>query len=106
MTALKCTCGPLIEVPLRQWRNYRDWEHYKSCPMSKESERAMQTMNKLVDGVEYLVHHNGDWSGEAVISWQAEGRRRSVTLPGELLRSCGRQRAIADCIAAIERVDT
>lgn len=64
----------------------------------------MHTMTKTVNGTEFHVSHNGDWSGDAIIMWQleGEGKTRSVVLPGALLRACGRSAAIADAISALE----
>ena len=53
----------------------------------------------------YTILHNGDWSGNAHVSWQDGIRRREVTLPGEILIACGRKQAFADAIAAIETIE-
>lgn len=64
----------------------------------------MHTLIRTVDGVEYRVHHNGDWSGEAiVIQKHVNGEHSELTLPGELLRACGREAALEDAVCAIEK---
>jgi hypothetical protein len=70
----------------------------------------METLETTIDGVRYFVHHNTDWSGEAIITRVDAGAGLAgvmelvVKLPGELLRACGRDRAFRDVIAAVEQM--
>jgi hypothetical protein len=65
----------------------------------------MHTLTKIVDGVEYRVHHNGDWSGEAIVVVPGPvGGRIEFKLPGMLLRACGREAALQEAVAAIEEI--
>lgn len=57
---------------------------------------------------EYIVIHNGDWSGEAEI--HCEGMYQGGTmllakLPGRLLRSIGRRATIDELIGVLEQLD-
>lgn len=41
------------------------------------------------------VFHHGDWSGEAIVTWQADGQEpKEVNLPGLLLRDLSREAAV------------
>ena len=71
----------------------------------KKREPGMHHMSKTVDGIEYHVNYNGDWSGPAHVTWVEHGETRELELPGELLRACGRASAFSDVIAAIEDLD-
>jgi hypothetical protein len=65
----------------------------------------MHTFEKVVDGVTYFVHHNSDWSGEALIVRAGElGGKVEYKLPGELLRACGRAAALEDAAKAIAEI--
>lgn len=63
----------------------------------------MHTSTIEVDGITYRVHHNSDWSGEAIVAWRDKsGAQRTVELPGRVLAACGRRatvHAILDRIA-------
>lgn len=42
--------------------------------------------SNAIEGVSDLrVHHNGDWSGNATVTWLQEGKRCEVELPGKVL---------------------
>ncbi len=60
----------------------------------------MHTLRKEVDGEVYYVHHNGDWSGEAIIVKESQGE--IARLPGKLLLACGTFGVCDDIIAMIE----
>jgi hypothetical protein len=66
-------------------------------------------MKKTVDGVEYTIVHNGDWSGTAHVHWteKEEGLDvvREVELPGELLIACARTEILAGMMRALEALD-
>jgi hypothetical protein len=65
----------------------------------------MDHTSKTIDGIEYHVNHNSDWSGTAIILWEEKGQRHECELPGALLRACGRDRAFRDAIAALEQLE-
>ncbi len=66
----------------------------------------MHHLSKTIDGIEYHVNHNGDWSGRAHIHWRdSENELHELELPGELLQACGRTSAFAEVIAAVEQMD-
>ncbi len=66
----------------------------------------MHTLTKTIGGVEYHVHHNGDWSGAAeIVVVEPHRPRVTIELPGELLRACGREGAFRDVIAAVEQME-
>lgn len=66
----------------------------------------MHTLVKVINGIEYRVHHNGDWSGDATVVYtDRAGGTVEVTMPGELLKACGRDRAFRDVIGAIELME-
>jgi len=52
----------------------------------------------------YCINHNADWSGDAHIHPVRRPEER-VTLPGYILRACGRRAAFHDAIAALENLE-
>jgi hypothetical protein len=62
----------------------------------------MHHTSKVVDGIEYNVNHNADWSGPAYVLWEEHGEVRQLELPGEVLRACGRAAAFSEVISAVE----
>jgi hypothetical protein len=61
----------------------------------------MHTLYKQVDGIEYRVHHNSDWSGQAYVRWVENGEGQEVELPGDVLRACGRTAMLGEVAIAI-----
>jgi hypothetical protein len=65
----------------------------------------MHSFTKIVDGIRYHVHHNGDWSDETIIAYSDRDGQHEVRLPGGLLIACGRQAAFNEVIAAVEQME-
>jgi hypothetical protein len=51
-----------------------------------------------VGAIDYRIHHNGDWSGEVIVTWQdgreSATRNLEVKLPGELFKAVGKDIAL------------
>lgn len=62
------------------------------------------TSHFSVEGVDYTVIHNGDWSGVATISRRSpDGKSNLLTeVPGKLLIAVGRQAALEEVISEVE----
>lgn len=62
-----------------------------------------------IDGVDFTVLHNGDWSGEAQI-WKTDGEDRAIgdqpvaVLPGRLLVAISRRAVIHEMVSALEEM--
>lgn len=41
------------------------------------------------DDGDVRIHHNGDWSGDAILQWTAEGKTGQVCIPGWVARALG-----------------
>ncbi len=65
----------------------------------------MHTKRVKIDGVEYNIHHNGDWSSEAIARWTDAARQgHEVRLPAKLLVACGRNAMLDIAIATLEEL--
>ncbi len=66
----------------------------------------MHTSKFTVNGIEYTIHHNGDWSGQITISWSGwgplEGEKLETQVPGELVLAIGRMAATEQIISMLE----
>jgi hypothetical protein len=62
------------------------------------------TSHFTVEGVDYTVIHNGDWSGMATISRRSpDGKSNILTeIPGRLLIAIGRQATLEEVVATVE----
>lgn len=58
----------------------------------------MHTMEITIDGTEYAVHHNGDWSG----SVDLVGGGLSVSIPAKLFLAIGRNAVLQEVIGRVE----
>jgi len=56
----------------------------------------MHTSRFKYDGKEALVHHNADWSGEAIVSYETVGHgvRLEFRCPASLLLAIGHRSAV------------
>ncbi len=65
----------------------------------------MHTQEVIVDRIKYYVHHNGDWSGEAIVMWtDKKGVEHEIELPGLLFKVCNNNAVIDDAISALENL--
>lgn len=54
------------------------------------------------EGVEYRIHHNGDWSGMVIIQWNDAKGAHEVELPAALFLRAGRIAGLQEAVEAIE----
>ena len=69
----------------------------------------MHTMTtKLPEGGEARIHHNGDWSGDAHVSWDDADGHHEVKLPSAVLLAVSKDAAkdmVRDAVTtALERL--
>ena len=76
------------------------------------------TVVKTEDYGEVRIHHNGDWSGDAIVRWQTEIVRqpegnaqetfKEVTLPGSLLielsKKAAKEHLVSEIIGFVEQL--
>lgn len=58
------------------------------------------------DGREWMIHHNGDWSGDVIIC-RREGATGAIeyTLPGAIIRQACAQAVVSAAISFFEQWD-
>jgi hypothetical protein len=61
----------------------------------------MHTLRVEVDGTTYYVHHNSDWSGDAIVNWKDAKEDHEITLPGRILVACSKQELLDTVIRKI-----
>ena len=64
----------------------------------------MHTQEVDVDGTTYYVHHNGDWSGDALVAWKDATGTHEVKLPAKLFTVCSNNAVLDDVVSAVERL--